>query len=125
MNISKIETFMNDLIDNKVSDNTFFTDLPQAIEASWGDMVVVDCSSAISDMDGCGKGKILLFLYARPRSDGGKNVAKLSDMEKRLNECVESNTSKKYIINRASTYADYDESRNLHCNIVVLNLIIV
>lgn len=125
MNISKIETFFNALLDEKVSKNTFFTDLPPAIDASWTDMVVVDCANAISDMDACGKGTVLIFLYTKLRSDGGKNVAKMTELEQSLNNCIASNDSKTYIINRANTYADYDENRNLHCNIVVLNLIIV
>lgn len=125
MNISKIETFFNSLLDEKVSSNTFFTDLPSTIKQEWDSMVVVDCENAISDLNGCGKGTVLIFLYAKPLSTGMKNVAKLSELEQKLNECIASNDSKTYIINRANTYTDYDEERNLHCNIVVLNLIIV
>lgn len=125
MNISKIESFFNTLLDNKVSYNTFFTDLPSTIKQEWTDMVVVDCSKAISDLECFGKGNVLIFLYAKPLSSGAKNVAKLSELEKRLNECISSNTSSTYIINRANTYADYDEERNLHCNIVDLNLIVL
>lgn len=125
MNISKIETFFNSLLDEKVSKNTFFTDLPPAIDASWTDMVVVDCANAISDLNACGKGTVLIFLYAKPLSTGMKNVAKMSELERKLNECLASNDSKTYIINRANTYSDYDEERNLHCNIVVLNLIVL
>lgn len=125
MNISKIESFMNSLIDNKVSDNTFFTDLPPTINASWSDIVVVDCANAIEDLDGCGKGRILVYLYAKPLSTGSKNVAAMSTMERKLNECIKGNTSKTYIISRTNTYADYDEERSLHCNIVVLNILIV
>lgn len=125
MNISKIETFFNELLDEKVSSNTFFTDLPTTIKQEWNSMVVVDCSNAISDMDGYGKGTVLIFLYAKPLSTGMKNVAKMSELEQKLNECIAANDSKTYIINRANTYTDYDEERNLHCNIVVLNLIIV
>lgn len=125
MNISKIESFFNTLIDNKVSHNTFFTDLPSTIKQEWTDMVVVDCANAISDLNAFGKGTVLIFLYAKPLSTGMKNVAKMSELEKKLNECISSNTSKTYIINRANTYADYDEERNLHCNIVDLNLIVL
>ena len=125
MNISKIETFFNGLLDEKVSKNTFFTDLPPTIKAEWDSMVVVDCANAISDLNACGKGTVLIFLYAKPLSTGMKNVAKMSELEKKLNECLASNDSKTYIINRANTYSDYDENRNLHCNIVVLNLIVL
>lgn len=125
MNISKIETFFNTLLDNKVSENTFFTELPPTISSSWKDMVVVDCGDSITDMDGYGKGTVMIFLYAKPLSNGAKNVSVLSSMEKKLNECIKNNTSKTYIVNRGKTYTDYDEERNLHCNVVVLNLTIV
>lgn len=125
MNISKIETFFDTLLDNKVSENTFFTDLPQAIKSEWTDIVVVDCAKAISDLNACGRGQVLIFLYVKPQSSGKKNVSKMSELEQKLNERIEANDSKTYIINRSNTYTDYDANRNLHCNIVVLNLTIV
>ena len=125
LNISKIETFFNTLLDNKVSENTFFTDLPAAIKQEWNDMVVVDFPNTISDLDACGQGKVLVWLYARPKSNGTKNVPLLSKMEIKLNECLASNNDLHYIINRSGEYADYDDQRNLHCNIVELNLIII
>lgn len=125
MNISKIETFFNSLLDNKVSDNTFFTDLPTTIKQEWTDMVVVDCAN-IYDNGGIGKGTVNVLLYAKPLSGGIKNVAKLSELEKKLNECLDSNDSKTYIINRVENMPpDYDEVRNLHCNAVRINIIIV
>lgn len=125
MNISKIESFMNSLIDNKVSNNTFFTDLPPTINASWTDMVVVDCNT-IYDKGGIASGTVNILLYAKPLSNGNKNVAKLSELEVKLNKCLENNTSKTYIITRVENMPpDYDEDRNLHCNAVKVNLIIV
>lgn len=125
MNISKIETFFNALLDNKVSDNTFFSDLPPAIKQEWNDMVVVDFPNTISDLDACGQGTVLIWLYAKPKSNGTKNVPVLSGMEAKLNECISSSKDAHYIINRRGEYADYDDQRNLHCNIVELNLIII
>lgn len=122
MNISKIESFLNTLLDNKVSDNTFFTSLPPTIKTEWQDMVVVDCGTAISDLDAMGKGRVSIFLYAKPLSNGAKNVAKLSELEQKLTACIESNQNKTYVINRAETYTDYDENRNLHCNIIQINI---
>lgn len=125
MNISKIETFFNQLLDEKVSSNTFFTDLPSTIKREWTDMVVVDCSTALSDMQAYMSGIVNVFLYAKPMSTGSKNVAKLSDMEKKLNECIASNTDAHYKISRSASYTDYDENRNLHCNIVQIQLIVL
>lgn len=124
-NISKIETFFNTLLDNKVSNNTFFTDLPPTINQEWNDMVVVDCGNAISDMNAYGSGNVLIWLYAKPMSTGAKNVKILSQMETRLNECISSNTDKHYKISRGETYSDYDEQRNLFVNIIVLKLVII
>lgn len=122
MNISKVETFFNTLLDNKVSDNTFFTDLPAAINEDWTDMVVVDLPSELTDLDGVGRGEVLVFLYAKPKSNGTKNVPVLSAMESALNDCIASNTSEHYHISRSGSYTDYDDQRDLHCNIIKLNL---
>lgn len=125
MNISKIETFFNTLLDNKVSDNTFFADLPMTIKAEWKNMVVVDCASAISDMNAYANGIVNIFLYAKPMSQGEKDVAELSSMEQKLNECIASNTDAHYKISRRGTYTDYDDVRNLHCNIIQIDLIVL
>lgn len=125
MNISKIETFFNDLLDNQVSDNTFFCDLPPAIKQEWKDMVVVDFPNTITDLNAYGSGKVLIWLYAKPKSDGTKNVAVMSQMETKLTECLASANDEHYKLVREGTYTDYDEPKNLHCNIVELNLIII
>lgn len=125
INISKIETFFNSLLDNKLSDNTFFTFLPPAIKQEWADMVLVDIPNAIKDLNAYGSGMILVYLFAKPMSNGVKPVAKLSQLEKSLNELIDSSKNKHYIISRGNTYADYDEQRNLFCNIVEVNLVII
>ena len=125
MNISKIETFFNGLLDNKVSDNTFFSDLPNVIKQEWNDMVVVDFPSTISDLDAYGKGTVLIWLYAKPKSNGTKNVPVLSQMETKLNERLAMSNDMHYRLSRGGAYTDYDEQRNLHCNIIELNLIII
>lgn len=125
INISKIETFFNSLLDNKLSDNTFFTFLPPAIKQEWADMVLVDIPNAIKDLNAYGSGMILVYLFAKPMSNGVKPVAKLSQLEKSLNELIDSSEDKHYIVSRGNTYTDYDEQRNLFCNIVEVNLVII
>ena len=124
MNISKIETFFNSLLDNKLSDNTFFTFLPPTIKQEWSDIVLVDIPNAIRDLNAYGSGMVLVYLFAKPMSNGVKPVAKLSSMEKKLNEVIASSKDEHYIISRANTYTDYDEQRNMFCNIVEINLVI-
>lgn len=125
LNISKIETYIVGLIDNVVSDNTFAGTLPTTINAAWSDMVLVDCVNAIGDLDALGKGVVLVWLYAKPRTDGTKNVALMSKLEKKLNDVINAANDRHYILSRRDTYSEYDEARKWHCNIVELNITIV
>ena len=72
MNISKVETFLNGVIDNKVSGNTFFGYMPDKsiIDASnWQDMVLVEMPNGIEDKDAFGQG---LFLFYKVLRHAGK-----------------------------------------------------
>ena len=106
LNISKIETYLAGIIDNVVSDNTYAGTLPTTINSAWSDMV-------------------LIWLYAKPRTDGTKNVALMSQLEKKLNEVIGAADDRHYIISRRDTFTDYDDARKWHCNIVELNITIV
>lgn len=122
INISKIETYLNGIIDNVVSHNTYVGTLPSTIKADWKDMVLIDCANGIGDMDAYGFGVVLIWLYARPNSDGTKNVSTMSKLEQKLNEVIQNSPSSEYRISRRDTYQDYDTSRQWHCNIVELNI---
>jgi hypothetical protein len=50
INISKIETYLHGIIDGKVSDNTYAGTLPDTIQSSWNDMVLIDVGNAINDL---------------------------------------------------------------------------
>lgn len=122
MNISKVETYLNSILDNVVSNNTFFGYLPEKelIDPSWTDMVYVEIPNGIEDYDAYGQGTILVWLYARPLSSGRKNVAQMSQLERRLNEVISNAVSPYYTIARRSTYTDYDTEIKWHCNAVEL-----
>jgi hypothetical protein len=125
LNISKIETYLHSIIDNIVSNNTYVGTPPETIKEDWDDICVIDVGPNIKDMDAYGKGVVLVWLYARPLANGAKNVAKMSELETKLNEVIKNAHDRTYRINRGATYSDYDSSRKWHCNIVELNLIIV
>lgn len=125
INISEIETYLHSIIDNVVSDNTYVGTPPETLKESWNDICVIDVGPSIRDMDAYGKGVVLVWLYARPLANGAKNVAKMSEMETKLNEVIENARHSSYRINRRATHSDYDNNRKWHCNIVELNLIIV
>lgn len=125
INISKVETYLNSIIDNKVSNNTFFAALPDksVIDSSdWTDMCLIETPNGIEDRDAYGQGTVLVWLYARPLESGRKNVAKMSELEQKLNEIISSNNDKTYHISRRLTYTDYDTDVNWHCNVVELIL---
>lgn len=120
MNISKVETFLNSILDNVVSKNTFFGYPPEkeSIDSSWQDFVFVEIPNGINNLEGYAKGTALVWLYARPLSSGRKNVAKMSELETKLNEVIKNANHPIYSISRRSTYTDYDSSINWHCNAV-------
>jgi hypothetical protein len=76
-------------------------------------------------LDAYGQGVVLIWLYARPRSNGTKNVATMSKLEENLNFVIKNASNKDYSISRGVTYSDYDSTRQWHCNIVELNILIV
>lgn len=124
LNISKIETYLNSIIDNVVSKNTYAGTLPDTIQSSWTDMCLIDCGHAIRDLNAYGQGTVLIWLYTKPRGDGAKNTALMSQMERKLNEVIKNASNSTYSINRRNVYSDYDTDRKWHCNIVELNITI-
>lgn len=122
LNISKIETYLHSIIDNVVSANTYVGTFPDTISSEWTDMCLIDLGASIRDRDAYGQGVVLVWLYARPLANGAKNVAKMSELESKLNEVIEQANDGIYHINRRATYTDYDNERKWHCNIVELNL---
>ena len=128
LNISKIETYLNDILDGVVSNNTFFTTYPNVSvvkSSDWQDMVLVDIPSGISDMDAMGQGIIFIGLYARPLESGKKNVKKMSELEVKLNEVLANASNSQYMLLRSDVYATYDDDINWHCNVVELTITIL
>jgi hypothetical protein len=125
LNISNIETYLHSIMDGVVSEQTYAGTLPDTMKSEWNDMCLIDCGNKIHDFDAYGQGTILIWLYARPRSNGSKNVAIMSKLEENLNFVIKNASNKDYSISRGYTYTDYDATRQWHCNIVELNILIV
>lgn len=121
LNISKIETYLNSILDNVVSNNTFFTALPDPSivkSSDWQDMVLIDFPMGIKDLDAFGRGEVDIVLYARPYESGKKNVAKMSELETKLNAAVENAISVNYQLVRDDARSMYDTDINWHCNVI-------
>ena len=81
-------------------------------------MVLVDFPIGIKDMEAYGKGEVDIVLYARPLESGKKNVAKMSELEMKLNEAVKNAPSKNYLLIRDDARSLYDTDINWHCNVI-------
>ena len=128
LNISSIETYLNSILDNVVSENTFFTTIPNAsiVKASdWQDMVMITIPEGIADFEAYGAGSVFVYLYARPFESGKKNVAKMAQLETKLNEVVENASDSKYFLSKRDALSTYDEDIDWHCNVIELNITIV
>jgi hypothetical protein len=125
LNISNIETYLHSIMDGIVSENTYAGTLPDTMKSEWNDMCLIDCGYKINDLDAYGQGVVLIWLYARPRSNGTKNVAIMNDLENKLNYVIQNASNANYSFSRGATYTDYDSTRQWHCNIVELNILIV
>jgi hypothetical protein len=128
INISKIETFLYEKIDNVVSTNTFVgSKVPDktAIPIDWNDIVLIDIPNGVRDFDAYGKGTALVYLFARPQESGRKNVAILSKMEARLNEVINTSSNDTYLLKRRLTFTGYDMNIDWHYNVIEIVLTIV
>lgn len=125
LNISKIETYLNSILDNVVSKNTFFTTVPDSSvvkSSDWTDMVLVDLPVGIRDLEAYGRGEVDIVLYARPLESGKKNVAKMSELETKLNEAIANASSKEYQLIRDDARSLYDTDIDWHCNVITFIL---
>lgn len=128
LKISKIETYLNSILDNVVSSNTFFTALPDAsiIKASdWQDMVLVDFPMGIKDVEAYGQGEFDIVLYARPLESGKKNVAVMSQLEDKLFNATKDASNNSYYLRYSDARSMYDTGINWHCNVITFNIMIV
>lgn len=128
INISKIETFLYEKIDNVVSKNTFVgSKVPDktAIPTDWNDIVLIDTPNGVRDFDAYGKGTVLVYLFARPMESGRKNVAVLSKMEASLNEVINTSSNDTYLLKRRLTFTGYDMNIDWHYNVIEITLTIL
>jgi hypothetical protein len=107
-----------------VSNNTFIGTLPDTIDASWTDMVLIDLAF-INDLYAYGRGIVNVFLYAKPIGNGIKNVKTLFEMESKLNDVINGCDGTNMMITKLDTDADYDDLVKWHFNVVRLNLTII
>lgn len=124
INVSKIETFFNKLFEGKLSDNIFFGECPKTVSDKWKDLVVVTCTYS-SMRDAYARAYATIELYTKPNANGSKNVKLMDEMEMKLVKLVEESRDEHYNPQLGSSFADYDNIRNLHCNTYTVEIFIV
>jgi hypothetical protein len=123
-NTSMVEEYLYSILNGVVSDHTFAGTLPSAIGNEWNDMVLIDCDLPMTDYGVYSSATVYIFLYARPKADGSKNVPVLNSMENALCDVLDSISDDHYSVDRLSNGADFDTTINWHRNFVYFNLII-
>lgn len=121
-NTSMVEKYLYSILNGVVSDHTFTGTLPSTIGNSWNDMVLIDCDLPMTDYGPYSSATVYIFLYARPKTDGTKNVPLLAQMENKLCDVLDSINDVHYSVNRISNGADYDTNIQWHRNFVYFNL---
>lgn len=122
-NISSVETFLDNVLKGKVSKNVYAGTLPNTIDDSVKDIVLIDCGVA-NDLAAYGKGVINIFLLAKPTANGRKNVALMQKMEKSFNDAFDNINDERYSLTQLYRTADYDTALNWHYTVIALNIII-
>lgn len=127
LNISQIEAYLYDeVFKDKLSKNIIVGgSLPDTLSKSATDMVLIDCGSSIKDLNAYGTGKVNLFLYTKSKSNGTKNVKRMSEMETAALECIDNARHPHYVISRYDTFTDYDATHDLHVNVIIINLTVI
>lgn len=129
INISSIETHLDSVIRKKICKQCYATTLPSTLSDNIKTYVVIDCSNAINDLHAYGRGIVTVFLYAQPISNGAKNVAALSKLEKAFNKALQEDAfdTEHYSVPRELVYSntDYDTTYNMHFIVKAIRLIII
>lgn len=123
-NISSVETYLDKILKGRVSKNMYAGTLPNTLPEEMADCVLIDCGGAINDHGPYSKGVVNIFLYAQPTSNGRKNVAALSRMEKAINKVLDDAGDETYVLTQLYRDSDYDTNYNMHYIIVAVNLLI-
>lgn len=122
-NTSRVEDYLYTLLQGKVSDNVFIGTVTEP-KGDWEDMVLIDCDLPMTDHGPYSSATVYVFLYARPLPNGTKNAHRLTEMEDKLCDVLDSRYDEHYSVERLSNGADYDAQINWHRNFVYFNLVI-
>jgi hypothetical protein len=125
--ISQIESYLADklkVVSDYVYAGTLPSTLPTTLKKGQYGFVVVDCATAIYDLDAYSRGMVNIFMYAQPTSSGRKNVNALYQLEKSYESFLADSDNDFYSITESYRTTDYDSTYGLHYIISAINLIV-
>lgn len=127
LNISQIENYLVGLL-KPLSKNVFAASLPTTLKDGYEDMILVDCGDNVNNDSEYGRsfGSALvnIFLFAKPNSNGKKNVKRFNQLENAINDIIENTHHKHYTITELYRSQDYDTNIDYHFIVVAIKLII-
>lgn len=124
--ISQIENLFSKFLTRaKVSANVFVgEDLPATLDSSWEDMVLATPNSQ-ADRTAYSSGSVSVFLFARPTGAKlVKNVKVLNRMEEALDTAIDAFSDLHYSMTINWRDQGYDSIRNLHYNVINLEVVV-
>lgn len=128
INISSIETHLDNVIRKEVCAKCYAGTLPATLSENVMKMVVIDCGNTIRDYHAYGYGTVNIYLYARPNA-GQKNVYDLSILEKKLGKALREDKfdNENYSVSRHTLLSGtgYDTTYNMHFVIKAIQLTIL
>ena len=70
------------------------------------------------------EGEVDIVLYARPHESGKKNVAKMSQLEQKLNDAIANAPIVNYQLVRDDARSMFDSDIDWHCNVITYILLV-
>lgn len=117
--LSDIEQYTFDLLDDKLTSNTYIGSFPQEFN---NNIFTVIMSPNIRQKNTHANGNILIYIFAKDEA-GFKNVSVLGNLETKFNELIENQTDSKRMLTIASNWGVAEESKGFHGIVYELNVL--
>lgn len=128
INITKILSHLNDVIEKNVCSNCYVGTLPSALTDGADKMVVIDCGNATRDLHAYGKSTVNIYLYAATKGRT-MNVSALAELEMAFKKAIDENkfdTEYYSVPNEVLLSGQgYDTTYNMHYLVKAIRLLII
>lgn len=125
----EIQHYLFQLFDDKVSKNTYMTNIPKKLEGIDSDFVVISLPISMRDFDAYGDIRVVVEIFTKADERGLQNNALMRDLYNKYIDILDienSNDTSPYIICKTNegSFLDYDENAGFHVIVNNFKLII-